>query len=273
MDKLLLAAFLSSLAGFITAVLSVVKLVNEKENKISEFRQAWNNSIRTSISDLAAKLTSMTAALDYQKRLTLIENKLTKQTGAVHEKRLEMIRATLLRVREDITLHRHDQYQSYAQCKLHFKPNDPDFKPIEEIINLVIAQNKAVSLIKYSDESKAIRNKNYELIQNMVESSRSILKNVWDKVKEGEDAYKATKKYSFFGGIVLLVILVLIGGYALFLATRTIENTLNGSTATSKNEIKADITYCWKLQNFGKRMFKLNSCTGEIVELGNSPKS
>lgn len=33
MDRILLTAFLTALAGFITAALSIVKLVNEKESK------------------------------------------------------------------------------------------------------------------------------------------------------------------------------------------------------------------------------------------------
>ncbi|QVE15078.1 MULTISPECIES: hypothetical protein [Pseudomonas] len=56
MDKILLTAFLTALAGFITAALSVVKLVNEKESKTTEFRQSWTESARAALSDLIAKL-------------------------------------------------------------------------------------------------------------------------------------------------------------------------------------------------------------------------
>lgn len=56
MDKILLTAFLTALAGFITAALSIVKLVNEKESKTSEYRQLWTDSVRKALSDLIGNI-------------------------------------------------------------------------------------------------------------------------------------------------------------------------------------------------------------------------
>ena len=147
MEKLLLGAYLSALAGFFAAVLSIVKLVNEKENKTSEFRQDWTISVRESFSDLAAKLISMSAHAEYQKRLAELDATLSKKESPLHEKRLEMIRKTYVRVGEEISVTRHDLYQSYARCKLHFKPNEPLFKPIEINFSQCVDNNKKIASV------------------------------------------------------------------------------------------------------------------------------
>lgn len=68
MDKWLLAAFVSSLAGFFTAIVSVVKLVNEKENKTSSYRQEWTTSIRSVFADFSSTLLALTTLFEEQER-------------------------------------------------------------------------------------------------------------------------------------------------------------------------------------------------------------
>lgn len=63
MDKVLLTAFLTALAGFITAALSIVKLVNEKESKTTEYRQAWTESVRTAMAELIAKINAKASTM------------------------------------------------------------------------------------------------------------------------------------------------------------------------------------------------------------------
>jgi len=69
MDKILLTVFLSALAGFITAALSIVKLVNEKESKTSDYRQAWTETARTAFSELIASINSLAALLASNKKV------------------------------------------------------------------------------------------------------------------------------------------------------------------------------------------------------------
>lgn len=259
MEKILLAAFLSSLAGFITAVVSIVKLVNEKENKTSEFRQLWTNSVRSSISDLSAKMGAVTLAFEYENRLMDIEHSLSKKTGEIAKGRLEHIRAALLKVREEARKDRHDQYQAFALCKLHFKPNDDDFQPLEQAFNRVREHNKKIRDAADDAERKKILSKNYDEIQTIIEAGQAILKGEWERVKEGERAYKNTKTYSLWGGGLMLAILFLVGGYALFLTTKSVEADDSGS----KVEIPIS---CWKLQKLEEKVLKFNSCTGELVE-------
>lgn len=269
MDKILLVTFLSSIAVFITAVISMVKLVNEKENKTGEFRQLWINSVRTCISDLAAKLTAVTEGLEYQKRLMDLSTRLAEKEGEINEKRRNDVEETLKTVRSELTEHHHDLYQSYALCKLHFKPNENEFKPIEEKFNLIFKKNDAISKSKVKADRFEMKFENYAYIEEIIEVGRSILKKEWERVKSGENIYIRTKQYSFFGGIFMLFLFLSVAGYALFFPPGKVENNSNDDQIYSKAVIKPDAIKCWQLQNFGERIFKLDSCTGEVIELNN----
>lgn len=268
MEKLLLGAYLSALAGFFAAVLSIVKLVNEKENKTSEFRQDWTNSVRASFSDLAAKLTNISAHAEYQKRLGEIDAALSQKTSPIHEKRLEMIRTAFVTVGEEIRATRHDLYQSYARCKLHFKPGEPLFEPIEEIFNQCIDNNKKITGSSNKEERVGFKEENYKLVQQMVEKSREILKEEWERVKRGEPIYAETKKYSFYGGLAMLMMLLLIGGSAFFLSVKNgFVGGSNEAGIDSERSIKVQPVACWHLQEIRKKILKINACTGEVIDI------
>jgi len=270
MDKLLLAAFFSLLAGLIAAVISVVKLVIEKENKTSEFRQSWTNSVRISLSDLAAKMTSMTASFEYDGRLASDEESLAQKSDDANIKMLDRNQDAKASNDKDIVLQRHDMSQSYALCKLHFKPGDEDFKQIEIIFNLIVSNIKAITLSKNDDERVKIKASNEEQIQKMVEIGRAILKKEWETVKKGEEVYIETKKYSFRVGVMMLVPIILIVLYSLYWGIKKYDYVSNGSEIAAIDLKKANVTQCWQLQILNQRIFKLNSCTGETVELGKS---
>lgn len=264
MDKILLVAFLSSFAGFITAVISIVKLVNEKENKTSEFRQSWTDSVRTTISDLSARLIEMVSGLEYHERLVDIEKKLQRRTGANIEKRLNTVSELLKEVRKTMITSRHNFNQSYALCKLHFKPDDNDFKAIEDIVDSVRKESKSMAAETDTKVRREMRSQNITKSRKIIEIGRQILKNEWERVKEGENVYKQTKVYSFYGGIFMLVMLLILGYFSYLQAINPIGNNIESS---SKAELRSDAIKCWQLQNFGERIFELNSCTGELIEL------
>ncbi len=200
MDKLLLAAFLSALAGFLTAILSIVKLVNEKEGKISDYRQLWNDSVRKSFADLTAKLYAMTVNLEEQERhIELIrkhEKRLNTDDG-VDKKALtsakERAEEVLNQTQEDILAKRHELYLSYAYTKLHFKPRDASFSRIEKKYDLVSSLMDELNSKASPERRFELRGKIIFHIAEIVEIGRDILKIEWEIVKKGEPAYKQTK--------------------------------------------------------------------------------
>jgi len=60
-DRILVTLFVSVLVAFVTAALSIVRLVNDKEGKTTDYRQAWTDSVRKSLESVdnqrSAKMT------------------------------------------------------------------------------------------------------------------------------------------------------------------------------------------------------------------------
>lgn len=217
MDKILLTAFLSALLGFITAVMSIVKLVNEKENKISDYRQAWTDTARSCLSDLIARLHAYAGAIDHQGTASTFFVDLVKKedeatssgtriTNFVEESLKESLRAS-----RDM---RREIYESYSLAQLHFKPNDLSFNRIEQKFDIIMAQLEDLSDLEDKAKKAALKQKIHGEINNLTNYSRDILKTEWESVKKGEPAYKKTKEWSIRGGIVLLFILISIGLHA-----------------------------------------------------------
>lgn len=217
MDKILLTAFLSALLGFITAVLSIVKLVNEKESKTSEYRQAWTDTARSCLSDLSARLHAYTGYIA-QKATTIdafedmLKHEVEEKSNEHRIKNLtEEILMDSVRASRDM---RRDIYQSYSLAQLHFKPNDLSFSRIEQKFDVIIALLEDLQNSQDRVKQAALEEKIHGEINNITNYSRHILKTEWETVKQGEAAYKKTKEWSIKGGVVMLFILVSIGLHA-----------------------------------------------------------
>ncbi|MFP3926001.1 hypothetical protein [Pseudomonas sp. W5-36] len=222
MDKILLTAFLTALAGFITAALSIVKLVNEKESKTTEFRQAWTLSARASLAELIASINSYVSAVvsskdigkglfDNLKRLHNTEGEQeSKLLGNVVDQQFEQHHAARARA---VALYPQVQ-QAYASARLHFKINDPEFTPLEHKYDY--CAHKIEELLDQDDDKKwdVLREQVFNATSEMTVFSRSLLKAEWEKVKKGESAYQKTKRWSVWFCVSMLVLLIAIGVHA-----------------------------------------------------------
>ena len=277
MEKLIIAGYLSACAAFLTAVLSIVKLVVEKENKTSEFRQQWTNSVREGISDLVAKLNNATSLINYQARLSSIisklENRLQKEKSDIYEKRLDVFQATVSRVREEISENRHGLFKAFSLCQLHFKQDEEKFKLIESIFDEIMDLNKEVLNRGAASEEKrelneGAKTKNYDKSQDIVKISRQILKSEWERVKKGEQAFITTKKLSAYGGAIMLIILLGLGYLSYKFSLRTINDsdTITKRVDAHINTVNLirENNKCWELANVQNKKYKFNRCTGVL---------
>ncbi len=212
MDKWLLAAFVSSLAGFFTAIVSVVKLVNEKENKTSSYRQEWTTSIRGVFADFSSTLLALTVLLEEQERFCDLKIECEKKEGS--ESEIKEISALLEKTRDQIVIKRNDLYRSYALTKLHFKPNDQSFSLVEQKYDIM--DHMIRDMIEASDHEKRIELKGEikRHISELINLCRDILKTEWETIKRGEHAYKVTKKYALWGGVITMFFVISIGIHA-----------------------------------------------------------
>ena len=218
MDKILLTAFLSSLAGFLTAVLSIVKLVNEKESKTTEYRQAWTDSVRKSFSELIGLLNAQVANLNSARkdRLNLIKFLSTNPEEGheeLHSRAADFSETRLKERQASASEMRRELYKVYAFTRLHFKPDDLSFNRVEQHFNLIMTY--LTELEDAEDERAAtLQEKVHAAADEITSYSRNILKTEWETVKKGERAYQLTKQWSIAGSIVMLFILVSIGTHA-----------------------------------------------------------
>lgn len=217
MDKILLVTFLSSLAGFITAVISIVKLVNEKESKITDYRQEWTKSLRESLSNLIASLNNHPHLLGFLSvsisEVKLLEDASTDSSAtdkvAIKRKQIEDIKSELRESRKNI-------YDAYALTQLHFKPNDISFNRIEQKFDLLVVQITSPLESASSDDIQKYRASIHALTKDIADYSRDILKTEWETVKNGEKTYRHTKKWSQYASIVLLFVILSIGVHSAF---------------------------------------------------------
>lgn len=223
-DKVLLTVFVSVLVGFITAALSIVRLVNDKENKTTDYRQAWNDSLRKCFAELISNINLL--AYSITSRLTAADraNEITEQAIKQEEKKSDLspslnnLRDFFDRKLFDEESHirelRKNLHQSYALTSLHFKPNDLSFSRVEQKFGVIIGMIDRLSSLQ-GDEALAERSALREKIQTaaleLAGYSRDILKTEWEAVKKGERAYQQTKRWSLIGGGIALFVLLVFG--------------------------------------------------------------
>lgn len=122
--------------------------------------------------------------------------------------------ALLDKTRDQIVIKRNDLYRSYALTKLHFKPNDQSFSLVEQKYDIL--DHMIRDMIEANDHEKRIELKGEikRHISELINLCRDILKTEWETIKRGEHAYKVTKKYALWGGVVAMFFVVSIGIHA-----------------------------------------------------------
>lgn len=230
MDKILLTAFLTALAGFITAALSIVKLVNEKESKTSEYRQSWTDSVRSAFSQLIgninaqATLSVMNSTMFDHFVQWKKEKPEKEESQLVTDTRKETIRISQDKWSEGIAAYRElnqQIYQGYAHVRLHFKPDEPTFARFENKFDTCMTLLGELNSADETSKRLQLKEKIHSAANEMTAISRGILKIEWETVKLGEPAYKSTKKWSVWFCVGMFVVLVTIGSHAIISYVKT----------------------------------------------------
>ena len=222
MEKILLGAYLSILAAFITAAASIVKLVNEKESKTTDYRQSWTDSVRKSLSQFIASITLQSSYFIARSDINQkIDSNHSEQSEPDKEKIKEYLRDELSAINKSIRENRQYIQQNYALTALHFKPHDEIFIKIEnkfELANQLLHNMEHMQGKQENSELNTTREKIKTIANEITETSRHILKTEWEHVKKGEPTYKITKNWSLYIGISAFSILLFIGIYMLAVA-------------------------------------------------------
>lgn len=221
MDKILLTAFLTALAGFITAALSIVKLVNEKESKTTDYRQAWTDSVRGALAELIAKINSQASTLTSARKIGAQLERIIRDVEGASDFEKEMKKDTAEFYRkifkdglDGANSLTQEIHHAYAKVRLHFKPDDLSFSRIESKFEFCMGRIAELKAERDIDKLNVIKEQIHSAANEITAFSRSILKAEWETVKLGEPAYKRTKKWSIWICVVMFFILLTIGVHA-----------------------------------------------------------
>ncbi|MCG5077438.1 hypothetical protein [Paraburkholderia tagetis] len=238
MDKLVLSLLLSLLAGFLTAVGTFVKLVNDKESKVTEFRQEWTDSARHALANVVSQLRYFCSLATEQATLDSDFDRLVgkfpkpDQSVSVEVSLVQSILESQIKERESLRLafreNREAIHSAYALAKLHFKPGDSEFLHVQNQID------QALSIVdgwkpRNDESSDALRAKMDLLVEGLTSQSRSILKGEWEKIKGGEPSYKQTRIWAKRGGLAGA------GALAVLLCWFGVEALLNWKEASDRH--------------------------------------
>ena len=218
-DRVLLPVFVTVLVGFVTATLSIVRLVNDKEGKTSDHRQHWCDSLRACLADLVSCINSSASEIvnraESGDRLSALLTKYKGHSGAWPESDVTLrdhLNEVAIDKDSQVRELRKSLYHAYSLTRLHFKPGDPVFAPIEASFTLAIQLMRELSLMGGTDKSRERierRNEIHKAADSITQAGQEVLKTEWEIVKRGEDVYVLTKKWSVFGGGIAFAILII----------------------------------------------------------------
>ncbi len=165
-------------AALIAGSISFIITVLAKDQKTSEFRQSWIDSLRNDISDLTSLLSVILSVIrikehNGESEQKIIEHMITKDSDFIKMESLA------------------------TRVKLRLNPKE---------------HKKLFSLIcKITDDDNSFRNKEEadDIISKIVSESQIILKSEWKRVKKGEFSFRAVKFISlavFISALAALLI-------------------------------------------------------------------
>lgn len=176
------------IAAGITGLISLLGLIISKEQKTSEFRQQWIDSLREEISELLGH----TEAL------------------------IQHVRAIIK------TIQREGDGRRVTEDEL-FEKVKPEIVETETYYHKILLRLNPIKHKKLIDKLEVMRlafnsgsipspEELHEMEMALIKVSQEILKTEWDRVKTGEPTFRAAK----YGAVLLLMISVVAGGYLVF---------------------------------------------------------
>jgi hypothetical protein len=180
----------AALAAAITATASFVSLMVSKEQKISEFRQAWIDSLRSELAEFSSNA----------RRISSEEHPINlKAIGGTFIDSIEANNEEIMRP-DQFHENRLCMAQAYYAIRLRLNPDENDHTSIlqgmDEVYTVLANTN---GTIRFS--------KTVEALDNLAIQTQRGLKREWLRVKEGEPGYRRVVKTVKFIGIILALIL------------------------------------------------------------------
>ena len=183
-----IAAIATIVAALIAAALSFVTLTLSKEQKISEFRQAWIDALRE---DLA----SFFAAARAVARTT----ELAQQFGVAYNDK-----ALLPITQEKISELRYQGAETFYRIKLRLNPDETEHKELLRLLGRAIEEQNKMMVERTSNAETLTA------IDLASDYARPVLKTEWRLVKLGERPFRTARNWLAAVIVVSLIFLVFV---------------------------------------------------------------
>ncbi|MBD3821224.1 MAG: hypothetical protein IE914_03025 [Thiotrichales bacterium] len=164
-------------AALITAAISLLGLIISKEQKVSEFRQAWIDALRTELSSVISHANALCDVRSLT-NLTLME-------------KWALGRENLTKINTDV-----------SSIRLRLNKDEPE---AQAILKSLDALESAFS----SREDIDITPRIHEIESDLIEKSQIFLSKEWSRVKNGEPIYNFSK----YAALVIIIVLLILGVY------------------------------------------------------------
>jgi len=231
MDITLSTIFTATTAALITGLLMLVGLIISKENKTSEFRQLWIDSLRREVSDFVGHIEVIIL------HGRLLHQKTHSKSGTDSTKEIEKC---IESIQENIC-----QAHSLARS-IMLRLNPHEHQDIREIMQILDKQLETLPLPSRDETSKTLN--------RLTEAIQKELKIEWERVKKGEPTFKMTKVTVTFSLVVVIGVLVALA----------IKTTLNPASVKAS---KADVKPCQCQITSAKSVSTTKSSTGSTKTL------
>ena len=188
---LILAPIATVVAALIAALISFVNLTLGKEQKTSEFRQAWIDGLRI---DLATYLSSARALCR-----TMQEARSPNTNDSdIQDFKFEKAKVSEIRI---------DAASALYRIKLRLNKKEAEHIELNRLIEAAVSIQNDINIKKGNDYDSALA-----AIERVSDHSQEILKTEWERVKSGERSFQIAKNW-VMPGIMLASALAI--GYLL----------------------------------------------------------
>jgi hypothetical protein len=176
-----IAAIATVVAALITGAISFVNLVLTKEQKTSEFRQAWVDGLRNDLASFFAAARVFARAVEK----AILDN----DSKALAQRESDL---------------RHQAADTHCKIKLRLNPDEEEHKELLRLIDRAITEQNTM-LTQKTDITETIR-----AIDIATEYARPILKKEWVRVKEGESSFQVARNLAFIVVVVSIILIVFV---------------------------------------------------------------
>lgn len=158
------------IAAVIAGSFSYLNLINSKEQKVSEFRQVWIDSLRSSISEYITNLTHLSHLYKFLlEKKEKDDHEMFKETSDIYSKVNSTYNDIIFRINPD--------------------EEDKDGKQLNDNFLTALESTRTVYNEMLFTEAQ-------EKCEELRKATKPLLKYEWKRVRNGEPSYKRAKKIS-----------------------------------------------------------------------------